>query len=36
MNKQFNWYKKSTGTQRYTTLTCVQAGNENKGNWATK
>jgi len=26
MNEQFNWYKKPTGTQRYTTLTCVQAG----------
>ena len=25
MNEQFNWYKKPTGTQRYTTLTCVQA-----------
>jgi len=25
LNKQFNWYKKTTGTQRYTTLTCVQA-----------
>ena len=24
MNEQFNWYKKPTGTQRYTTLTCVQ------------
>ena len=25
MNEQFNWYKKPTGTQRYTTLTCVRA-----------
>ena len=25
INKQFNWYKKPTGTQRYTTLTCVRA-----------
>jgi len=32
MNEQFNWYKKPTGTQRLTTLTCVQAGNENKRN----
>jgi len=24
--------KKPTATQRYTTLTCVQAGNENKRN----
>jgi len=31
MNGQFNWYKKPTGTQRYTTHTCVQAGNENNG-----
>jgi len=25
MDEQFNWYKKPTGTQRYTTLPCVQA-----------
>jgi len=28
-NERFNWYKKKpTGSQRYATLTCVQAGNE--------
>ena len=32
MNEQFNWYKKPSGTQMYTTLTCVRAGNENKRN----
>jgi len=32
MNKQFNWYENATGIQRYTTLICVQAGNENKPN----
>jgi len=26
---------KTTGTQRFTTLTCVQAGNENKRNETT-
>jgi len=35
MNEQFNWYKKPTGTQKYTTLICVQAGNENKRNYTT-
>jgi len=32
-NELFNWYKKTNGTQRYTTLTCVQAGHENKQNY---
>jgi len=35
MNEQFNWYKIPSGTQRYTTLTRVQAGNENTPNETT-
>jgi len=32
MNEQFNWYKNPLVHKGITTLTCVQAGNENKRN----